>query len=133
MCMVTRFCPYYHGASGLTQWPVPLIPLVLWEHWFYRMKLFGRQNLFFFFNLKFSFIGGWRDGSVVKSTHCSCRRPEFSSKHLVGTWYSLIVSGLCMVAPQVAKEISNCYVNYRQRSSSLGRTVLVSLFLCKRD
>ena len=24
----------------------------------------------------------WRDGSVIKGTCCSCRRPEFNSQHL---------------------------------------------------
>jgi hypothetical protein len=27
-----------------------------------------------------TYDGGWRDGSAVKSTDCSCRGPEFNSQ-----------------------------------------------------
>lgn len=26
-------------------------------------------------------IWGWRDGSMTKTTHCSCRRPGMDSQH----------------------------------------------------
>jgi hypothetical protein len=39
---------------------------------------FERQLLFLIF--KNLFLGGWRDGSAVKSTDCSSEDPEFKSQ-----------------------------------------------------
>ena len=32
-----------------------------------------------------TYVGGWRDGSEVKSTDCSSRRPRFNSQHPHGS------------------------------------------------
>jgi hypothetical protein len=52
----------------------------------FHLVVFGRDlpggnNLFLSFtlHLKICWLGGWRDGSVVKSTDCSSRGPEFKS------------------------------------------------------
>ena len=37
------------------------------------------RNSYDYVNLRFN-IGGWRDGSAVKSTNCSSKGPEFKSQ-----------------------------------------------------
>jgi hypothetical protein len=44
-----------------------------------------RKNTWKILHLKVLKMGGWRDGSVVKSTGCSSRGPRFNSQHLHGS------------------------------------------------
>jgi hypothetical protein len=43
-----------------------------------------REVFLYFLLLVKYFPGGWRDGSVVKSTDCSSKGPEFSSQQSHG-------------------------------------------------
>lgn len=43
---------------------------------------FGRK--FSLLNSFEAFCRGWRDGSAIKNTGCSCRSPAFSSQHPLG-------------------------------------------------
>ena len=56
----------------------------------YSYPYFEHQDLA---KIRFS-ASGWRDGSVVKSTDCSSRGPEFNSQQPHGGWDLMPSSGV---------------------------------------
>lgn len=72
---------YFGGENeSLLQFDLPSMDIFL-LHIHLRDTL--KLNTDFFCTLKIC-KRDWRDGSVVKSTHCTCRGPMFSSQHSQG-------------------------------------------------
>lgn len=72
--------------------PQPLLPYIIHVH--EHKKLLEQEHLScFFFSFKI-FGEGSRDGSVVKSTDCSSRGPEFNSQQPHGDSQPFVIGSM---------------------------------------
>ena len=80
--LIRLFFNLFISLNMVAPFHFPVSPFLFRWHIFY----FPLLTLFLFIiDLHKSDHGGWRDGSAVKITDCSSRRPKFNSQHPRGS------------------------------------------------